>query len=199
MVRRGPSVVPTTWINDMRLGWHSWVRVGVGLAVGAVVVVGWCLEPNVHAQISSSSPRAPAVPKAKPAVDPLEVRADHLRLDLEHKMAWLEGNVELKRGELVIQAPKVQVRYDPSPNVVWAKAFGPVHASYRDWKARSGELELDWKKQKVELNHGVTLYQQGSQLQASRAQFDLRTKQISMDSVKGRLTGSTLSGWQKAK
>src|SRR6516225_4821872 len=72
-----------------------------------------------------------AEPPRPEADEPLRMSADRLDLDVEAKTAVLVGHVKLARGALTLGCPRVDVRYDNVPHVVWAKGTGGVIAEVK--------------------------------------------------------------------
>src|SRR2546429_3642820 len=69
---------------------------------------------------------AHAAPLAVVEGEVLDVSADHFDIDVEHGTATLQGSVVARVGELEVRCPAVELSYDESPRVKWARARGGV-------------------------------------------------------------------------
>src|SRR6185503_5523356 len=81
------------------------------------------------ALLLSASPASGARGLAAIGGESLDVQANKLDVDIEKGTAVLEGDVTVAMGELRVQCPKVELRYDQAPQVRWARGSGGVTAS----------------------------------------------------------------------
>jgi len=146
----------------------------VALGLGAFVVG---LEPHP----------AVAGPLAVVEGESLDVRADKLDVDIQKGNATLEGNVEVKMGELSVQCPKVEIRYDQAPRVRWAKGSGGVRAHVKGIDATANVVVVDLAKREVTLTGGVRLSRGKGWIEAGKASIDLATRRVSLEAVKGSI------------
>src|SRR5580704_2502054 len=73
--------------------------------------------------------RASGEPPAILQVDgALAVQADRLEVDVAAGEATLTGNVTLTKGDLKVACPRIDLKFDGSPHVIWAKGSGGVTA-----------------------------------------------------------------------
>jgi lipopolysaccharide export system protein LptA len=89
--------------------------------------------------------------------DALELTADKLEVDVPAGTAVLTGHVTLVRGALKVDCPRIDVRYDEAPRVIWAKGSGGVTADIRGVHAEAPEVELDLARHLLDLRGGVKL------------------------------------------
>src|SRR5215831_10709571 len=94
-------------------GGRSWV---VAAAVFAVVTA--CLV--------GATRRVGAAPIAVIDGEALDMSANRLDVDVERGTALLQGNVSASFGDLDIRCPSVEIRYDRSPRVSYARGTGGV-------------------------------------------------------------------------
>lgn len=117
----------------------------------------------------------------------LGLQADKLDVDVSAGEALLTGNVSLTKGDLKVSCPRIDLRFDNSPHVKWAKGSGGVVADVRGVHAEAPEVELDLAKQVLELRGGVRLTRGQGWLQADRATIDIKTAKVSLTQVKGSI------------
>ena len=115
----------------------------------------------------------------------LDVSADHFDIDVERGTATLHGNVVARLGELEVRCPIVELSYDDSPRVKWARAKGGVAARFKGIDATSAVAELDAKSRAVTLSGGVRLSRGGGWVTAQQATVDIATGKVSLQEVKG--------------
>ena len=143
----------------------------VAAAVAAVVAV-----PTVRAE-----------PLATVEGEPVHVQADRLDIDLKTGRALLTGAVQLRRGDLHVTCERVEAAYDKAPSIRWAKATGGVRARLRGIEARAQEAELALDRKQLELRGEVRLSRGGAWMHAKAAKVDLKTKQVTLEQVKGAI------------
>lgn len=130
-------------------------------------------------------PAAQADPLGVVEGEVLDVSADRLDVDVQRGVALLDGNVTAKLGELVVQCPKVEVRYDQSPRVKWAKGTGGVTARLKGIEATASIIEVDVPQRSVELTGGVRLARGRGWVKAEHATIDISTGKVSLRTVTG--------------
>jgi lipopolysaccharide export system protein LptA len=153
------------------------VEIGIALAVAAVLggsVVGF--------QAS-----AQADPLGVVEGEVLDVSAQRLDVDIQQGTALLEGAVTAKLGELVVECPKVEVRYDGSPRVRWAKGSGGVTARLKGVEATASVIEVDVPRRSVSLAGSVRLARGRGWVKAERATIDIATGKVTLETVKGEI------------
>lgn len=74
----------------------------------------------------SGSHSAKADPLAVVEGQSLDVRADHLDVDIAKGTAVLQGHVHAVLGELEVECGKIDVRYDEAPVVRYARGLDDV-------------------------------------------------------------------------
>lgn len=121
----------------------------------------------------------------EPAID---IRAEKLDLDASTRTAKLSGDVVIVRGELTVSCKELELRYDETSQVTWAKGVGGVVAKLRDIRAEAKEASLDLGRNLLVLEGGVRVAQaRGARLEAKSATIDLATSKVSLKSVRGAL------------
>ncbi|MGH7282189.1 MAG: LptA/OstA family protein [Polyangiaceae bacterium] len=140
--------------------------------------------------------REPSV-KADPILsvggDAMEVQADSLEVDVTAGEAVLTGNVSLAKGGLKVSCPRIDLKFDNTPRVKWARGSGGVVADVKGVHAESPDVELDLTKQILELKGGVRLTRGQGWLQADSARIDIATAKVSLTQVKGSIPVSPKS------
>lgn len=148
------------------------------LALGALVLCASALLPA-------------RVAEADPILDvgkgDVGVQADKLEIDVAAGSALLTGQVVLTKGDLGVRCPKVELKFDATPHLMWAKGSGGVVADVRGVHAEAPEVELDLRKQTLELRGGVKLSRGQGWIQAERATIELATAKVTATQVKGSL------------
>jgi lipopolysaccharide export system protein LptA len=117
----------------------------------------------------------------------LAVQADKLEVDVLAGEAVLTGNVTLTKGDLKVACPRIDLRFDTMPHVVWARGSGGVTADVRGVHAEGPEAELDLAKQILELRGGVRLSRGQGWLQADQARIEVTTGKVTATQVKGSI------------
>jgi lipopolysaccharide export system protein LptA len=117
--------------------------------------------------------------------DALSLQADQLDIDVSAGDAVLTGNVTLSKGDLKVSCPRIELKFDPSPHVKWARGSGGVAADVRGVHAEAPDVELDLAKQVLDLRGGVRLSRGQGWLQADRATIDVSSGKVTMSQVKG--------------
>jgi lipopolysaccharide export system protein LptA len=133
------------------------------------------------------APRASADPVLGRAADPVAMQADQLEVDVGAGTAIFTGNVSLAKGDLHVSCPRIEVKFDASPHVSWARGSGGVAADVRGVHAEAPEVELDLTKQILELRGGVRLTRGQGWLQAEKASIDIATAKVTLAQVKGSI------------
>ena len=78
---------------------------------------------------------APREAEADPLLDvgkgDVSVQADKLEVDVATGSAVLTGQVVLSKGDMNVRCPRVELKFDTSPHLNWAKGSGGVVADVR--------------------------------------------------------------------
>jgi len=117
----------------------------------------------------------------------LAVQADKLEIDVAGGEAILTGNVTLTKGDLKVSCPRIDLKFDSTPHVIWARGSGGVTADVRGVHAEGPEAELDLPKQVLDLRGGVRLARGQGWLQADQARIDIATGKVTATQVKGSI------------
>jgi len=134
---------------------------------------------------------AQAAPLAVIEGEALDVSADHFDIDVERGTATLQGNVVARLGELEVRCPRVELSYDDSPRVKWARAKGGVVARFKGIDATSSAAELDARNRSVTLSGGVRLARGRGWVTAQQATVDIASGKVSLHEVKGSIPVDT--------
>src|SRR3954447_20439689 len=101
--------------------------------------------------VLASTSFAPREAEADPILDvgkgDVGVQADKLEIDVAAGAAVLTGNVVLSKGDMSVRCPRVDMKFDATPHLRWAKGSGGVVADVRGVHAEAPEVELDMMKQ----------------------------------------------------
>lgn len=119
--------------------------------------------------------------------DAMEVQADQLEVDVTAGEAVLTGNVSLAKGGLKVSCPRIDLKFDNTPHVKWARGSGGVVADVKGVHAESPDVELDLVKQVLELKGGVRLTRGQGWLQADSARIEITTAKVTLTQVKGSI------------
>jgi lipopolysaccharide export system protein LptA len=119
--------------------------------------------------------------------DTVNVQADTLDVDVSAGTAVLTGNVSLAKGDLRVSCPRIDLKFDTTPHVSWAKGSGGVSADVRGVHAEAPEVEVDLSKQVLDLRGGVRLTRGQGWLQADRASIEIATAHVTLTQVKGSI------------
>ena len=134
---------------------------------------------------------APREAEAEPLLDvgkgDVSVQAEKLELDVATGSAILTGQVVLSKGDLNVRCPRVELKFDTSPHLNWAKGSGGVVADVRGVHGEAPEVELDLKKQVLELRGGVKLSRGQGWIQADKATIELGSGKVTATQVKGSI------------
>ena len=154
-------------------------RVGLGIVLAVAAALGTAVAGfHVPAQ---------ADPLGVVEGEVLDVSAERLDVDIQQGTALLEGDVTAKLGDLVVECPKVEVRYDESPRVRWAKGSGGVTARLKGVEATASVIEVDVPRRSVSLAGAVRLARGRGWVKAERATIDIATGKVTLESVKGEI------------
>ncbi|MEO8799140.1 MAG: LptA/OstA family protein [Polyangiaceae bacterium] len=119
--------------------------------------------------------------------DVMEVQADSLEVDVNAGEAVLTGNVSLAKGGLKVSCPRIDLKFDNTPHIKWARGSGGVVADVKGVHAESPDVELDLTKQILELKGGVRLTRGQGWLQADSARIEIATAKVTLTQVKGSI------------
>lgn len=115
------------------------------------------------------------------------VQADKLEVDVAAASAILTGKVVLSKGDMTVRCPRVELKFDATPHVRWAKGSGGVVADVRGVHGEAPEVELDLVKQILEMRGGVKLSRGQGWIQAEKATIELATARVTATQVKGSI------------
>lgn len=135
----------------------------------------------------SGTERAHADPLAVVEGQSLDVRADHLDVDIAKGTAVLQGNVHAVLGELEVECGKIDVRYDEAPVVRYARGSNDVTVRLKGIEAKAAALEVDVARRSVRLQGGVKVSRGRGWVTAEAAQIDIATRHVTLDAVKGSI------------
>ena len=110
----------------------------------------------------------------------LDVAADRVEVDVEHGMATLDGNVTIHLGGMDVRCPTVQIRYDKSPRVSFARGSGGITAHFQGIDATAATLEFDARARTVALHGSVRLSRGRGWVTAENATVDLASGKVSL-------------------
>ena len=145
------------------------------------------LAPVLAAVVVTAASGAVAEPLLGGPTEPVAMQADQLEVDVAAGSAVFTGNVSLAKGDLHVSCPRIEVKFDTTPHVSWARGSGGVAADVRGVHAEAPEVELDLSKQVLELRGGVRLTRGQGWLQAERASIDIATAKVTLVQVKGAI------------
>jgi lipopolysaccharide export system protein LptA len=117
----------------------------------------------------------------------VNVQADQLDVDVLKGEAVLTGKVTLAKGDLTVSCPRVDLRFDTTPHVTWARGSGGVVADVRGVHAEAPTVEVDLTKQILDLRGGVKLTRGQGWLTADTAKIEIPTGKVSLTQVKGSI------------
>jgi lipopolysaccharide export system protein LptA len=117
----------------------------------------------------------------------LDVRADHLEVDIAKGTAVLQGHVHAVLGELEVECGKIDVRYDEAPVVRYARGSNDVTVRLKGIEAKAAALEVDVARRSVRLQGGVKVSRGRGWVTAEAAQIDIATRHVTLDDVKGSI------------
>src|SRR5690349_14285994 len=86
--------------------------------------------------------------------DPMNLQADKVEIEINAGNAVLSGNVLLSKGDLSVRCARVDVKFDTTPHIRWAKGSGGVTADVRGVHAEAPDVEFDVVRQTLELRGG---------------------------------------------
>jgi lipopolysaccharide export system protein LptA len=134
------------------------------------------------------APLAKAEPILGVGGDPtVSLQADRLDIDILAGEATLTGKVTLSKGDLVVNCPHIDLRFDHAPHLTWAKGSGGVTADVRGVHAEAPSAELDLTRQLLDLRGGVRLSRGQGWLTADTARIEIATGKVSLTQVKGSI------------
>ena len=119
--------------------------------------------------------------------DPVKLQADQLDIDILAGEATLTGKVTLTKGDLVVNCPRIDLRFEHAPKLTWARGSGGVTADVRGVHAEAPSVELDLAKQVLDLRGGVKLTRGQGWLTADSARIEIATAKVSLTQVKGAI------------
>jgi lipopolysaccharide export system protein LptA len=99
--------------------------------------------------------------------------------------AVLTGNVSLAKGGLHVACPRIDLKFDTTPHMSWARGSGGVVADVKGVHAEAPEVEVDLQRQVLDLRGGVRLTRGQGWLTADSAKIDIATGKVVLTQVKG--------------
>lgn len=117
----------------------------------------------------------------------VSVQADKLELEVAEGTAVLTGQVVLTKGDLTVRCPRIDLKFDGTPHLNWLRGSGGVVADVRGVHGEAPEVELDVRKQVLELRGGVRLSRGQGWIQADKATIELATARVTATQVKGSI------------
>jgi lipopolysaccharide export system protein LptA len=117
----------------------------------------------------------------------VSLQAERLDIDILAGEGTLTGKVTLSKGDLVVSCPRIDLRFDQTPHLIWAKGSGGVTADVRGVHAEAPSVELDLGKQVLDLRGGVKLTRGQGWLTADTARIEIATAKVSLTQVKGSI------------
>ena len=115
------------------------------------------------------------------------LEAERLDIDILAGEATLTGKVTLSKGDLAVSCPRIDLRFDHTPHVTWARGSGGVTADVRGVHAEAPSVELDLSRQVLDLHGGVKLTRGQGWMTADSARIDIPTAKVSLTQVKGSI------------
>ena len=115
------------------------------------------------------------------------LQADRLDIDILAGEGTLTGTVTLSKGDLSVSCPRIDLRFDHTPHLTWARGSGGVTADVRGVHAEAPSVELDLTKQVLDLRGGVKLTRGQGWLTADSARIEIATAKVSLTQVKGSI------------
>jgi lipopolysaccharide export system protein LptA len=119
--------------------------------------------------------------------DTVTLQADRLEIDVLLGEATLTGKVTLSKGDLMVSCPRIDLRFDHTPHLTWARGSGGVTADVRGVHAEAPSVEFDLVRQVLDLRGGVKLTRGQGWLAADTARIDIPTAKVSLSQVKGAI------------
>jgi lipopolysaccharide export system protein LptA len=122
--------------------------------------------------------------------EPIQIEADRLEVRDPEKLAVYSGNVQVRQGETILEAPELRVFYTgeptesgaPGSQVSRIEAGPSVNVRSGDQTASGATAVLDMEQNIITMSGGVVLTQGPNIVRGERLLVDLNTKQ-------GRLEG----------
>lgn len=130
---------------------------------------------------------AQADPLAGVGGEVLDLAADRLDIDIHAGTAVFTGHVSLVKGTLKVECPRIDVKYDDAPRIIWAKGSGGVGADIRGVHAEAPEVELDLVRHILDLRGGVRLTRGQGWLNADKATIEMDSAKVTLKDVKGSI------------
>jgi lipopolysaccharide export system protein LptA len=121
--------------------------------------------------------------------EPIQIEADRLEVREPEKLAIYTGNVKVRQGETVLEAPELKVFYTgepttkgaPGAQVARIEAGPKVNVRSNDQTATGDTAVLDMTKDLVTMSGNVILTQGPNVVRGARLVVNLKTKQGSME------------------
>lgn len=121
--------------------------------------------------------------------EPIQIEADRLEVRDPEKVAIYMGNVKVRQGETLLEAPELRVFYTGEPTAQGAPGSqvsrieaGPsVMVSSSDQTASGSRVVLDMAQDVITMSGNVVLTQGPNIVRGERLVVDLRTRQGRME------------------
>jgi lipopolysaccharide export system protein LptA len=148
----------------------------VRLAIGSVLALAF-----------GTSSVTKAEPLAVLGGETLDVSAQRLDVEFSKSQAVLEGQVKIILGGFEAQCDRVDIRYDETPHVKWARGSGNVRLSVKGIVATAELIEVDVSNKRAQLLGNVRLTRGRGWVAAEKAVIELATNRVSLEEVKGSI------------
>ena len=121
--------------------------------------------------------------------EPIQIEADRLEVRDPEKLAIYSGNVKVRQGETLLEAPELRVFYTgeataqgaPGSKVARIEASPSVTVSSDDQTASGSRAVLDMAQDLITMSGNVVLTQGPNVVRGERLVVNLRTKQGRME------------------
>lgn len=163
------------------------MRVRAKLGSMTIGILGAIAALTAPAAVIAWARYAEADPLAVVDGEALDVSADRVDVDVEHGTALLTGNVSTRLGELEVHCPSVEIRYDRSPRVSFARGTGGVAARLKGIDATASVVEFDASSHTVAFHGNVRLSRGRGWVTAEHATVDVGSGKVSLQEVKGSI------------
>lgn len=117
--------------------------------------------------------------------EPIQIEADTLEVRDQEKLAIYSGNVRVRQGETLLQAPEMHVFYDgradageqPGSGVSRIEAYPDVVVSSADQTATGDHMVIDMNSDLITMTGNVVLTQGMNVVRGERLVVNMATKQ----------------------
>ncbi len=137
--------------------------------------------------VGIGTPAAPAKSLQDFARGELEVRADQLDLDVAGDSLVLRGNVQARLGDLLLECPIIEARYEAGTRLRSARCSAGATAKMKGLSASAQSVEIDVERRRLRLTGRVRVVRGRGWLNAETAEVDLVTSRVSLNQVRGSI------------